>query len=507
MGLPEEKVREEAREGEGFVQGLGFWDSTMIVAGSMIGSGIFIVSADIARNLGSAYWLLICWVITGLLTCTAALAYGELAAMMPKAGGQYVYLKEAYSPMWGFLWGWTQFLVIQTGTIAAVAVAFSRFLGVMVPPVSPSSWIIPPIHLSQNYALSLSTQQLVALLCIVLLTYLNTRGLRTGKVIQNIFTSTKTLALILLIIVGVFIARNAEVIAANFVGGWTPKDVAPIRPDFAFLSPVSATDGFFGLFIALCVAQVGSLFAADAWNNITFTAGEVKNPKRNLPLSLATGTGLVIAIYVLANVAYLFMLKMGAIQTAPDDRVGTAALQVVFGDLGAILMAVAIVISTFGCNNGIILAGARVYYAMAKDGLFFKSTGRLNKNHVPAVGLVLQGIWAALLVLPRTIQQNADGTLKYGNLYSNLLDYVIFSVLIFYALTILGLFFLRRKRPDAERPYKAFGYPVLPALYIIGATTLLVVLALYKTQTTWPGLVIVLTGIPVYFLWKKLGKR
>jgi basic amino acid/polyamine antiporter, APA family len=491
---------------EGFVQGLGLWDSTMIVAGSMIGSGIFIVSADITRNLGSPYWLMVCWIVTGLLTCAAALAYGELAAMMPKAGGQYVYLKEAYSSFWAFLWGWTQFLVIQTGTIAAVAVAFSRFFGVMVPSVSPTSYWIAPIHLSQNYAISLSTQQVVAILVIALLTYLNTRGLRTGKIIQNLFTSAKTLALIALIIVGIVIARNADVIAANFGSGWAPRDVAPVRPDFSFLPTVSASDGFLGLLIALCVAQVGSLFASDAWNNITFTAGEVKNPRRNLPLALAIGTGLVTVIYLLSNVAYLSVLRMPEIASAPDDRVATAALRVIFGDAGAVLMAIAIVISTFGCNNGIILAGARVYYAMAKDGLFFRATGSLNKNHVPAVGLVLQGIWAVLLVLPRTIVRGADGAVTYGNLYSNLLDYVIFSVLIFYVLTIVGLFILRKKRPDADRPYKAVGYPVLPALYIVGASVLIVVLALYKTQTTWPGLVIVLSGVPVYFLWKRVGQ-
>ncbi|MFH1263639.1 MAG: amino acid permease [Pseudomonadota bacterium] len=423
-----------------------------------------------------------------------------------EGGGQYVYLKESYSPLWGFLWGWAQFLVIQTGTIAAVAVAFSRFLGVLVPPVSPTSFLIPPIHLSQNYAVSFSTQQLVAVLVIALLTYLNTRGLRTGKIIQNIFTSAKTLALIALIVIGVVIARNVDVVAANFGSGWTPRDVVPVRPDFSFLPTVSATDGFFGLLIALCVAQVGSLFASDAWNNITFTAGEVKNPKRNLPLALAIGTGLVTVIYLLSNVAYLSVLRMPEIASAADDRVATAALKVIFGDAGAVLMAIAIVISTFGCNNGIILSGARVYYAMAKDGLFFRATGTLNKNHVPAAGLVLQGIWAVLLVLPRTIIHGADGTVTYGNLYSNLLDYVIFSVLIFYVLTIIGLFILRKKRPDAERPYKAFGYPFLPALYIGGASILIVVLALYKTQTTWPGLVIVLSGIPVYFLWKRLAK-
>jgi basic amino acid/polyamine antiporter, APA family len=489
----------------GFIRELGLLDSTMIVAGSMIGSGIFIVSADISRLVGSGGWLLMVWVVTGLLTIAAALSYGELAAMMPRAGGQYVYLREAYSPLWGFLYGWTLFLVIQTGTIAAVAVAFARFLGVLVGEVSPTAWIIPPIDLSDSYAISLSTQQLVAILLVILLTWINTRGIHLGKLIQNTFTSAKTLSLLLLIVLGVTLGRNAEAIAANFGDFWTPRDVVPIQPEIGGVPATAATAGAFGLFIAFCVAQVGSLFSADAWNNITFTAGEVKNPRRNIPLSLAAGTMLVIALYVLANVAYLCMLPLQQIQTAADDRVGTAALQVLFGAAGATIMAVAIMISTFGCNNGLVLAGARVYYAMACDGLFFRRTGRLNARHVPAFGLIFQCIWASLLVLPRTRVIGADGAVTYGNLYSNLLDYVVFSVLIFYILTIVGIFVLRRKRPDAERPYRAFGYPVVPILYVLAAATILVVLLLYRTSTTWPGLLIVLTGIPVYFAWRKLG--
>jgi len=488
------------------VRGLGLLDSTMIVAGSMIGSGIFIVSADIARQVGSAGWLLMVWVVTGLLTVTAALSYGELAAMMPRAGGQYVYLREAYSPLWGFLYGWTVFLVIQTGTIAAVAVAFSRYLGVLVPVISPTKWIVPPINLSTHYAISVSSQQLIAILLILLLTYINTKGLRIGKLIQNVFTSAKTLSLVALIFIGLFVGRNAEAIRANFSDFWTPHAVSEIKPDLSFLATVTATTGAFGLFVAFCVAQVGSLFSSDAWNNITFTAGEVKDPKRNVPLSLAAGTALVIGLYILANVAYLCILPMEKIQHAPDDRVATAAIESVFSGAGAVIMAIAIMVSTFGCNNGLILAGARVYYAMARDGLFFKATGKLNRNSVPAVGLVLQGIWTCLLVLPRTRSGQMDpatGMEQYGNLYGTLLDYVIFAVLIFYVLTILGLFVLRRKRPEAERPYRAFGYPILPALYIIGASAISLVLFLYKNKTSWPGLLIVLTGVPVYFLWKR----
>ncbi|MGO8925754.1 MAG: APC family permease [Limisphaerales bacterium] len=495
-----------------FLQSLGLLDLTMLVAGSMIGSGIFIVSADIARQVGSAGWLLVVWLVTGLFTVSAALSYGELAAMMPRAGGQYVYLREAYSPLWGFLYGWTLFLVIQTGTIAAVAVAFARYLGVLAPAISSTAWLVPPINLSANYAVSLSTQQLAALLIIVLLTFINTRGIQIGKLIQNIFTSAKTLSLVALILIGLLFARNADIVKANFSDLWTPRGVTPIKPDLSFIATVSAGAGAFGLFIAFCVAQVGSLFSSDAWNNITFTAGEVKQPRRDIPLSLAAGTGLVTTLYLLANVAYLCLLPLDKIQNAPDDRVATAAIETVFSGAGAVIMAVAIMVSTFGCNNGLILAGARVYYAMARDGLFFKATGKLNDRRVPAFGLVLQCLWTCLLVLPRTRLRDAAGAPKldpltgleqYGNLYSNLLDYVVFAVLIFYVLTILGIFILRRKWPDAERPYRAFGYPVIPALYIVVASVIMLVLLLYKTATTWPGLLIVLAGVPVYFLWNR----
>ncbi|HEY3174824.1 MAG TPA: amino acid permease [Candidatus Polarisedimenticolia bacterium] len=495
-------------ESSGFLRELGLLDSTMIVAGSMIGSGIYIVSADIARQVASPGWLLMTWVATGLLTVMAALSYGELAAMMPQAGGQYVYLRESYSPLWGFLYGWTLFLVIQTGTIAAVGVAFARFLGVLAPAVSPTIWIVRPIKLSDSYALSLSTQQLVAILLLIALTYLNTRGLKLGKMIQNVFTSAKTLSLLALIVLGILVGRNAAAMDFNFADLWTPRGGAVIESRyFASLPAVTAAGGAFGLLVAFCVAQVGSLFSADAWNNITFTAGEVRNPRRDIPLSLAFGTMLVITLYLLANVAYLFTLPLTGIQAAPDDRVGTAALQVIFGGAGATIMAIAIMISTFGCNNGLILAGARVYYAMSRDGLFFKATGRLNDRHVPAVGLVMQCVWASLLVLPRTRSVDpATGVESYGNLYSDLLDYVVFSVLIFYVLTVAGLFVLRRTRPDVERPYRAFGYPIVPALYILAATVIMVVLILYKTETTWPGLLIVLLGIPFYFIWRSLSK-
>jgi basic amino acid/polyamine antiporter, APA family len=500
-----------ADEGK-FIRGLGLLDSTMLVAGSMIGSGVFIVSADIARLVGSSGWLLVVWLVTGALTVIAALSYGELAAMMPRAGGQYVYLREAYSPLWGFLYGWTLFLVIQTGTIAAVAVAFARFLGVFTPAISATRWLIPPIILSRNYAVSVSTQQLVAIAIIALLTVLNTRGLQLGKLIQNVFTSAKTLSLLALIILGLVLGRNADALAANFAHLWTPSAVSPIKSDLSFVATVSATGGALGMLIAVCVAQVGSLFSSDAWNNITFTAAEVRDPRRNLPLSLAFGTGLVITLYLLANVAYLCVLPLERIQHAADDRVATAAMAVMFGGAGAAIMAVAIMISTFGCCNGLILAGARVYYAMARDGLFFKSTARLNERHVPAMALVLQGIWTALLVLPRTRLRDAvtnapmldaSGAEQYGNLYGMLLDYVVFAVLIFYVLTIAGLFVLRRTQPQAERPYRAFGYPLLPAFYIVAATVILLVLAVYRTQTSWPGLLIVLAGVPVYFLWRK----
>lgn len=489
----------------------------MLVAGSMIGSGVFIVSADIARHLGAPGWLLAAWVVTGLLTVAAALSYGELAAMMPHAGGQYVFLRESYGPLTGFLYGWTSFLVIQTGTIAAVAVAFARFAAVLLPSISPTVWIIPPINLSPGYALSLSTQQAIAILLIIFLTLLNSRGLQLGKVVQNLFTSAKTLSLLALILVGVVVAPNPEVVQANLQLFWSPREVLPVQPDIASLPVAVASAGVFGLFIAFCVAQVGSLFSSDAWNNLTFTAGEVKNPRRTLPLALAFGTALVVLVYLAANLAYLCLLPLAEIQNAPDDRVATAAMERVLPGAGAAIMALAIMVSTFGCNNGLILAGARVYYAMARDRLFFAPAGRLNTRHVPGVGLALQCAWACVLVLPRTRLRDPatghylvhpdTGLPQYGNLYSNLLDYVVFSVLIFYVLTILGLFILRRTRPQAERPYRAFGYPVVPALYILCATAILLVLLAYKTQTTWPGLAIVLTGIPVFYLWKRWQPR
>jgi len=491
----------------GFVRAIGLFDGTMIVVGSMIGSGIFIVAADITRQTGSSGGLLLTWILTGLLTVSAALSYGELAAMFPHAGGQYVYLREAYSPLWGFLYGWTLFLVIQTGTIAAVAVGFAKYLGVLFPAISPEAWILRPITLGSKYAISLSRQQLVGVLMIVLLTFLNTRGVRLGKLIQNIFTSAKTLALLGLIVLCVFVGRSAAAISDNFSHLWAIRGAQPIEPGANFLRglvpTVTAASGAFGLFIALAVAQVGSLFSADAWNNIGFTAAEVKNPKRDVTLSMALGTLIVITLYCLANLAYLCALPLAQIQNAPDDRVASSALNAIFGPAGAVIMAVAIIISTFGCNNGLILAGARVAYAMAKDGLFFRSTGTLNQKGVPASALVYQGIWIIVLILLRTRHLDAAGALTYGNLYSDLLDYVVFSVLIFYVLTIAGIFVLRAKRPGAERPYRAFGYPFVPLLYIVAALAIMFVLLLYKTQTTWPGLVIVLLGVPVYLVWSR----
>lgn len=476
-----------------FTRGLGLFDSTMVVVGSMIGSGIFIVSADMARTIGSPGWLLVAWIIAGVLTVAAALSYGELAAMMPRAGGQYVYLREAFSPLWGFLYGWTLFLVIQSGTIAAVAVGFARYLGVLVPGIAEDRYIISPIHVSSGYALSLSTAQLVGVLLIAFLTWTNTRGLQYGRVIQNIFTTAKGGALAALILAGLLFGWNSTAVSDNFGAAWLVRSGTEVAPG------LTATTAF-GLFIALCVAQTGSLFSADAWNNITFTAGEVKDPRRNIPLSLALGTAIVIGLYLLANVAYLITLPFDAVQHAPADRVATATLNAIIPGAGATLMALAIMVSTFGCDNGLILAGARAYYAMARDGLFFTHARQLNAAKVPAGALVLQGIWSAFLVLPRTYN---SATASYGNLYSNLLDYVVSAALIFYILTIAGVFRLRATRPNADRPYRAFGYPVVPALYILGALAILIVLFIYRSATTWPGVVIVLLGVPVYAWWAR----
>jgi basic amino acid/polyamine antiporter, APA family len=472
---------------QGFVRGLNLFDSVMITIGVMIGSGIFIVSADMSRMIGSPGWMLMAWVITSVLTMAAALSYGELASMLPHAGGMYVYLREAFSPLWGFLYGWTLFTVIQTGTIAAVSVAFARFFSILVPSISESSYIIPPVHISSGYALSLSTAQLVAVAIIVLLTWTNSRGLEYGKIVQNIFTSAKTIALAALILAGLFLGWNANAVHVNFTDMFRFGAFDP--------SLGVAAGSVFGLLVALCVAQSGSMFSADSWHDITFIAGEVRDPKRTLPKALALGVGIVLTLYLLANVAYMVVLPLPAIQNAPADRVATATLEQIFPGYGAVLMAVAIMISTFGCVNSLVLAGPRAYYAMAKDRLFFAPAGVLNKARVPGWSLLVQGVWAAFLVLPRTYD---TVTQKYGNLYSNLLDYVISAALIFYILTIAGVIRLRQTRPDLERPYKVPGYPFVPIFYIVGAATVLVMLFAYRPATTWPGLIIVVLGAIVY---------
>lgn len=473
-----------------FTRGLGLFDAVMVVVGAMIGSGIFIVSADMARRTGSPGGLLTGWVVTGILTVAAALSYGELASMMPRAGGMYVYLREALSPVWGFLYGWTFFTVIQTGTIAAVAVAFARFTGVLWPQVAENQYLIPPVHLSTHYAFSFSTAQLLAILVIVLLTWTNSRGLIYGRIVQNVFTTAKMGALLGLIVLGVFVGRNAGAVAGNFGDLWAPRGYSPITAGLDART-------IFGLFVAVCVTQTGSLFAADSWHDVTFAADEVKNPERTLPLALVLGSVIVVVLYFLANLAYLLVLPLTGIQHPPFDRVGTAMLQAIFPRAGALVMALAIMVSTFGCINALILAGARAYFAMAHDGLFFESAGVLNAARVPGRSLLVQGIWAVALVLPRTFDP-ASGA--YGNLYSNLLDYVISAALIFYILTILGLFRLRASRPQAKRPYRAWGYPIVPAIYIVGAAAIVGMLFVYRPSTTWPGLIIVLCGLPVYRL-------
>ncbi len=482
-GLPDEETE--------FRRGLGLFDATMVVVGAMIGSGIFVVSADMSRLIGSPGWLLVAWLVTGVLTVSAALSYGELAAMMPHAGGQYVFLREAFSPLWGFLYGWTLVLVIQAGTIAAVGVAFARFAGVLFPEIAETNYLVEPWHFSQGYALSLSKAQLVAIAMIAILTAANLCGVNWGRIIQNVFTVTKTGALFALIVFGLTLCWNASAVERNFGEFWTRDPTEPVAPGLTAASAL-------GLFAALCAAQVGSLFSADSWNNVTIVAGEIREPRRNVPLALGLGTGIVITLYLMANVAYLVSLPFEAIQNAPSDLVGTAVLKTRFPDTGANVMAVALMISTFGCNNGLILAGARASYAMARDGLFFPQAARLNAARVPGWGLALQGLWAAFLVLPRT---RLNG--QYGNLYSDLLDYVISAALLFYILTILGIFRLRRTRPDVPRPYRAFGYPVVPAFYIVGAATVLVVLFIYRWPTTGPGLAIVFLGLPMYFLLKR----
>jgi APA family basic amino acid/polyamine antiporter len=494
------------------VKALGLTSATMLVMGSMIGSGIFIVSAEIAREVNSPALLIGAWAVTGFMTIVGALSYGELAAMMPRAGGQYVYLREALGPLWGFLYGWTLFLVIQTGTIAAVGVAFGKFFGVFFPSISASNWIVhfwkvPPISIGPmvlgNMDVGLNTQNLAAILMVIALSVINIFGVKAGAWIQNIFTFAKVTALLGLVLLGVFVGRNAQAIAANFSGNFWHN--AGLGSQHAVQVGVGGPIVMVGTLTILAVAQVGSLFSADAWNNVTFTAGEVKNPSRNLPLSLALGTGVVIALYIGCNFIYLNVLPLNGvahgasilergIKYASEDRVATAVLSQMYGSVGASLMAIAIILSGIGCNNGLILAGARVYYAMAKDGLFFKSVARLNpKYKTPAVSLMVQMVWTCILCISGS--------------YGQLLDYIIFAVLVFYILTIAGLFVLRRTRPNAPRPYCAVGYPLLPAIYIVMAFFIDVVLLRYKPQYTWPGLIIVLVGIPVYFAWSKTASQ
>ncbi len=458
-----------------FKPSLGLLDATMIVAGSMIGSGIFIVSADITRNVGSAGWLIAVWLITGFMTLTAALSYGELSAMFPKAGGQYVYLKEAYNPLAGFLYGWSFFAVIQTATIAAVGVAFSKFAGYFIPALELNDNNI----LFQILGLKIYTAQIVSILLIVLLTWINTGGIKSGKIIQTIFTVVKLLSLFGLIIFGFLLAAKTEIWNANWQDAWGMKTR---NADGSILGGVAGS----AVLGAIAASMVGSIFSSDAWNNVTFIAGEVKNPKRNIGLSLFFGTLIVTLIYVAANIMYISVLPLSDIASAPQDRVAVSASKAIFGNIGTYVIAIMIMISTFGCNNGLILAGARVYYTMAKDGLFFKKTGTLNKNNVPEFALWIQCLVASILCLSG----------KYGDL----LDMISFVVVLFYALTIAGIFILRKKMPNVERPYKAFGYPILPAIYIVMAIAFCVLLIFYKPTYAGWGLAIVLAGIPIYYI-------
>jgi APA family basic amino acid/polyamine antiporter len=480
-----------------FTRGLGLFDSTMLVVGAMIGSGIFIVPAEMARNIGSAGWLLVAWGVAGALTIAGALCYGELSAMMPHAGGMYVYLREAYSPLFGFLYGWTLFSVIETGTIAAVAVAFARFTGIVCPRIAEDRYLISPVHISTRYALSLSTAQLLAIGVIALLTFSNTLGLRYGKLIQNIFTVTKTGAVLGLIVLGISLGRNPAAMHANFAHPFQPQRVSSLGTALNWTNALA-------LLVAICLSQTGSLFSADSWHNIAFAAGEVRRPERNVTRAMVIGTIAVITLYILANIAYLVTLPLDAIQHAPADRVGTATLRAIFPGAGNAVMAVAIMISTFGTINALTLTGARVYYAMARQRLFFPFAGKLNRATVPASSLRLQGLWAAVLVLPRVFDPRAQ---SWGNLYSNLLEYVISAALIFYILTVAGVFRLRIKRPEAPRPYRTLGYPVIPLLYILAASAILLVLLAYRPVTTWPGLLIVLLGVPIYWTIQRSGRN
>ncbi len=462
-----------------FKPSLSLVDATMIVAGSMIGSGIFIVSAEVARSMGSAGWMMVMWVLAGVVTLIAALSYGELSGMFPKAGGQYVYLREAYNPFIAFLFGWTQFGVIQTGTIAAVAMAFAKYLGYLEPALGEKS-----ILFSLGSGFSINMAQLVAIASIFLLTYINTRGVKNGKIIQTVFTFTKIFSLFGLIVFGFLMGAKADIWNANWADAWS---YSTVNMNGEVIASTLGSMAFFG---AIAVSMKGTLFSSDAWNNVTFIAGEIRNPQKNIGRALFLGTFIVTIIYVSANLMYLAVLPFNEIAFADQDRVGVAAAENIFGaGIGAYTIAVMIIISTFGCNNGLILSGARIYYTMAKDGLFFRKVGELNRFEVPGNGLWIQAVWASLLCLSG----------KYGDL----LAMVIFGVLVFYVITILGIFVLRKTRPDLPRSYKAFGYPVLPAIYVLVALSLAVLLLIYEPWYAIPGLGIILLGIPLYFLAKK----
>ncbi len=487
----------------GLVRALGPIDATMIVIGSMIGSGIFITSAESARLSGAPGWLLLAWVIAGLLTMTGAVSCSELATMMPRAGGVYVFFREAYGPAMGFLYGWPLFLVVQTGTIAAVAIAFGKFLGVFVSAISPDNYLFTkqPILLGGGYAISLSTQQLTAIGLIALLTWTNTRGLKLGTLVQNTFTFAKTAALAGVVVVGLLLGWNASSAARtsawwdSWANGWSPQIA---QPGFSFAGGGLALALIFGK------SMIGPIFAQTAWTNVTFLGSEVREPGRNLVRALLIGSGIVVVLYVLANVSYLALLSFPEIQRAPQDRVAVAAMKSAFGNPGAMCMAAAIMISTFGCNNGLILAGARVYFAMARDRLFLNIVGTTISKHVPAAALVAQGIWTALLTLPRTVTTNAaTDKLVYGNVYTQLLEYIVSADLIFYLLMVLALIVLRRKAPAAERPYRTWGYPIVPIVSMFLAALLIVDLAFLAPTTSGIGILIVLTGVPVFFLWRK----
>jgi APA family basic amino acid/polyamine antiporter len=489
-------------QGTSLVRALGPVDATMIVIGSMIGSGIFITSAESSRVSGAPGWLLLAWAVAGVLTITGALCCSELATMMPRAGGVYVFLREAYGPSIGFLYGWTLFLVIQTGTIAAVAIAFAKFLGVFVGAVSPENYLIPPVKLG-GYAISLSMEQLVAVAMIALLTWTNTRGLRIGKLVQNTFTFAKTAALAGVVIVGLSLGWSANSAARSsawwdsWANGWSPQIA---QPGFTFA-------GGLALVLLFGKSMVGPLFAQTAWTNVTFIGSEVRDPGRNLVRALLFGCGTVVVLYLLANLAYLAVLPFSEIQHAPQNRVAVAMMNAVFGHPGAMCMAAAIMISTFGCNNGLILAGARVYFAMASDGLFFQKVATTNRYHVPAAALVAQGIWTAFLTLPRMVTINATTRqITYGNVYTQLLEYIISADLLFYLLMIVAVMILRRKKPAAERPYRTGGYPVVPLLSILLAGLLIIDLAFLAPKTSGIGIAIVLAGVPIYFAWRSKSK-